>query len=76
VTLLRCDDLDLQRARIEQRSRSIPGWHELKWEDVARTRSRWSEPTDVDLILDSTETVADLIDAIIRRVQSGSSTAR
>jgi len=69
VTLLRCDDAEVQRARIEQRSRPIPGWHELTWDDVARARSRWVEPADVDLALDSTHAVATLVDAVIEKVR-------
>jgi hypothetical protein len=70
VTLLRCDDPAVQKARVEQRSRRIPGWHELTWDDVVRTRDRWTEPAEVDLTLDSTETVTELVDTIIRRVRS------
>jgi len=69
VALLRCDDEALQRARVEGRARAIPGWHELKWEDVARTRRRWTEPSDVDLILDSTDTVDALVSAVVERAR-------
>ena len=65
VVLLRCDDEVLQRQRIEARSRPIPGWHELKWEFVERTRRRWTEPLDIDLALDSTRQIDGLVDEVI-----------
>jgi hypothetical protein len=65
VVLTTCDDAAVQRSRIEGRQRNIPGWHELAWEQVERSRATWSPPTDVDLTLDSTRPidacVADLI---------------
>ena len=68
VALLRCDE-ELQRARIEARSRGIPGWHELTWEDVARTRSGWTDPVDTDLVLDSARPIDALVEDVVRAVQ-------
>lgn len=68
VVLTRCDDEEIQRGRIEQRSRGIPGWHELRWEDVARTRRAWVEPADVDLVLDSTRPVDELVAEVVARI--------
>jgi hypothetical protein len=68
VVVLRCDDEELQRMRVEKRSRRIPGWHELTWEDVARTRKQWNEPADVDLVLDSTQDLDAIVDAVVAHV--------
>jgi predicted kinase len=48
-----CSDRLLHRSRIEQREREIPGWFELTWEDVERSRTHfeaWREPV---LVLDA-----------------------
>jgi len=39
------------------RTRNIPNWPELTWEDVGRSRSGWEPPGDVDLILNSLDPV-------------------
>ena len=57
VVLVRCPDEAVHRQRIEGRRRDIPGWHELAWADVARSRSRWVDPEGVDLELDSTRSL-------------------
>lgn len=53
VILVQCPDLDIHRSRIENRDRAIPGWYELTWDDVQRSRGRWSPPDRVDLSLES-----------------------
>jgi predicted kinase len=68
VLLTTCGDERLHRQRIEGRTRGIPGWHELSWDDVVRTRRRFVEPTDVDLVLDSTKPVEELVDAVLHRI--------
>jgi hypothetical protein len=55
VVLAECADLQLNHERIRHRVRSIPGWCELTWEDVERTRTTWSPPDHVDLTLQATE---------------------
>lgn len=68
VILVHCPDLEIHRSRIEHRDRAIPGWYELTWDEVQRSRDGWSPPDQVDLSLDSTHTrgtnralVADLL---------------
>jgi predicted kinase len=53
VVLTRCSDTEVHRNRIEGRSRDIPGWHELDWQNVRDFLSRWEPPTDVDISLDA-----------------------
>jgi hypothetical protein len=61
-------DREIHRSRIENRDRAIPGWYELTWDDVQRSREGWSPPDQVDLSLESTHSratnrglVADLL---------------
>jgi predicted kinase len=68
VVLTTVDDPQVQRARIEGRERRIPGWHELSWAEVERSRAGWVPPTDVDLVLDSARQPMELIAAVIARV--------
>ena len=48
-----CSDVTVHRERLEQRQRSIPGWHELKWSDVEYVRSYYALWVNERLILDS-----------------------
>ena len=57
VVLAECAELELHYERIRHRVRSIPGWYELTWDDVERTRTTWSPPDHVDLTLQATESV-------------------
>ena len=53
VVVTRCRDRALHRSRVEGRVRAIPGWHELDWPSVERTLGDWTEPEEVDLVLDA-----------------------
>jgi predicted kinase len=61
VILTSCADIDEQRRRIEGRRRDIPGWHELAWDEVKRSRDAWTPPEDVDLVLDTTAPIGETI---------------
>jgi predicted kinase len=67
VVLTTCDDLDLQRSRVEGRTRRIPGWYELTWDHVVETRRSWKPPADVDVVLDCSHSIEDNV-AVLRRV--------
>ena len=68
VVMTTCDDPLVQRARIEGRDRGIPGWHELTWEQVERSRATWLPPDDVDLVVDGTAAAVDSIRAVLGRL--------
>jgi predicted kinase len=53
VILTLCSDPQLQRSRVEGRTRNIPGWHELDWAHVSGFS--WEPPADVDLELDAAQ---------------------
>jgi predicted kinase len=53
-----CDDAELHRTRIDGRTRRIPGWYELEWDGVERSR-RTYEPLDCEkLVVDAGEPIA------------------
>jgi hypothetical protein len=43
------------------RTRDIPNWPELTWEDVERSRLNWEPPGDVDFVIDSAQIEATLV---------------
>jgi predicted kinase len=55
LVLTECADPAVHQSRIEARERSIPGWYELDWDHVRRSRARWEGPKHVDLILEATD---------------------
>lgn len=68
VVATSCSDRVLHRARVEGRTRNIPGWHELDWDHVADLLSRWEQPADIDLHLDAVrplETNISLLTALL-----------
>ena len=52
-----CSDIALHRARLEQRQRHIPGWHELQWADVEFVRSYYAPWHEERLMLDAIQPV-------------------
>ena len=65
-----CTDEALHRSRIEGRVRGIPGWYELTWDDVERSRSNY-EPWDGDrLILDAARPLNENIAAALAYVNT------
>lgn len=55
VVVTRCPDAAVHRARVDGRTRGIPGWYELDWDHVAGFVARWDEPPGADLYLDATD---------------------
>jgi predicted kinase len=70
VILTTCDDVALQRSRVEGRRRGIPGWYELSWDHVAEARLTWVPPADADVTLDAANSL-DANEAVLRRVLEG-----
>ncbi len=55
VILTECADIDVHRSRIAGRRQSIPGWYELDWDHVERSRASRETPDGVDLVLQATD---------------------
>ncbi|MEU7529509.1 AAA family ATPase [Saccharothrix sp. NPDC042600] len=52
-----CSAEDVQRARVEGRSRGIPGWHStVSWAHVLRMKSLWEPWDEPHLVIDSAVT--------------------
>jgi predicted kinase len=64
VVMTTCADADTHRSRVEGRRRHIPNWYELDWEHVSRSRSSWTPPRAVDLVLEATERTEDNADRL------------
>ena len=69
VVMTECPDPALHRSRVEGRRRGIPDWYELDWDHVARARSEWATPQDVDVALEAARSVAENA-ALLRSVVS------
>lgn len=55
-----CDDERLHRERVENRTRAIPGWYELTWEQVQRSRQHYRPLRfDPKLVLSAHEPLGD-----------------
>jgi predicted kinase len=65
-----CSEAGLHRSRIEGRTRAIPGWYELTWEDALRVLVGWTPPTDADLMLDATDSIDDNSRTLRSRLRS------
>ncbi len=47
-----CSDESLHRARLKERKRNIPGWHELEWSEVERVKAYYLPWEEERLVLD------------------------
>lgn len=47
-----CSDESIHRARLRERQRNIPGWHELEWSEVERVKGYYSAWEGERLVLD------------------------
>lgn len=47
-----CSDESLHRARLKDRKRNIPGWHELEWSEVERVKQYYLPWEGEHLVLD------------------------
>jgi predicted kinase len=48
-----CSDPAVLRSRVEGRQRAIPGWYELHWEDVERSRVNYVPLAEPKLVIDA-----------------------
>jgi predicted kinase len=53
-----CADEDLHRERVEARVRGIPGWYELEWTDVERSRAAYAPLGCEKLVVDAGDPLA------------------
>jgi predicted kinase/ADP-ribose pyrophosphatase YjhB (NUDIX family) len=60
VIMAECSDLELHRSRMQRRERGIPGWYELDWSHVERSRKSWDPNMAVDLKVDSAQSLSTI----------------
>jgi predicted kinase len=60
-----CSDEALHRSRLDGRTRGIPGWYELTWDDVQRSRRKYEPWTDEHLVLDAVDPASQNLDAAL-----------
>jgi 8-oxo-dGTP pyrophosphatase MutT (NUDIX family)/predicted kinase len=58
VIMTECADPVLHRSRVDGRQRGIPGWYELDWSHVERSRRTWDPDMPVDLKVDTAQPAA------------------
>jgi hypothetical protein len=49
----------LHRARLKERKREIPGWHELEWPEVERVKRYFVPWVEDHLVVDMTDPFAE-----------------
>jgi predicted kinase len=59
-----CSDLDVLRTRIDGRTRGIPGWYELNWENVERSRTNYVPLAEPKLVIDAVAPFAENLEAV------------
>jgi len=47
-----CSDEGVHRARLKERRRNIPGWHELEWADIEKVKQYYPPWEEEHLVLD------------------------
>jgi predicted kinase len=47
-----CSDEGVHRARLKERQRNIPGWHELEWADIEKVKQYYPPWVEEHLVLD------------------------
>lgn len=65
-----CSDRAVLRERVEGRSRSIPSWYELTWEDVDRSHNNYVPLAEPKLVLDAVAPLADNLDQAMRSLHA------
>jgi predicted kinase len=54
-----CSDVAVHRSRVEGRSRNIPGWYELSWPQVERSRRNYQPLGEPKLVVDAVHALDD-----------------
>ena len=54
-----CSDESLHRARLKDRKRNIPGWHELEWSEVERVKQYYVSWEGEYLVLDMAQSLEE-----------------
>jgi predicted kinase len=66
-----CSDPAVLRKRVVGRTRSIPDWYELRWEDVARSHSNYEPLAEPKLVIDAVAPVDENLGRVRRYLRDG-----
>ncbi len=61
-----CSDESVHRARMSERQRGIPGWHELDWSEVERVKAYYAPWDEDHLVVDAIDSAESNIRAVLR----------
>jgi predicted kinase len=65
-----CSDPAVLRERVEGRTRSIPDWYELRWEDVERSRANYVVLAEPKLVIDAVAPFAANLEVVRRYLRN------
>ncbi|MFL6124428.1 AAA family ATPase [Actinophytocola sp.] len=64
-----CSDEAVHRARVDNRSRGIPGWpSSVSWEHVGRMRAKWEPWDEPHLVVDTNAPLDECVARVVRAV--------
>jgi predicted kinase len=59
-----CSDIAVMRTRLESRRRGIPGWYELTWDNVERSRANYVPLAEPKIVVDAVDPVAENLERV------------
>ena len=65
-----CSDIDIHRSRVEGRSRAIPGWYELDWDQVRAGREHYEPLDGPKVVVDAVHAVEENIGRVMGHLGS------
>jgi predicted kinase len=63
-----CTDIELHRSRVANRTRDIPGWHEVGWDHVERMRVAYPPLTGPHITVDAVNSLDENVRHVLDRV--------
>jgi len=59
-----CSNESLHREKLKNRTRNIPGWHELKWSDIQKVKQYYQAWDEERLVLDMVDDISQNISRV------------
>lgn len=63
-----CSDESLHERRVSERQRNIPGWYELDWASVQRSRARYVPLDDPKMVVDAVDDLAANLQRVLEHI--------
>lgn len=64
-----CSDIDVHRSRVDGRHRDIPGWYELGWERVERSRRLYEPLSEPKIVIDAVDSTEHNLALVMRQLR-------